>query len=159
MHHYVAIITREARGRPYEVAFPACPGCVTVGDTLEEALANAGEALEGWIETSAEAGDAVPPPAIAADVERHIRRGAFVTLVGVEPPVPKVVPVTFTIREDQLRLIDARAKEIGLSRSAFLAQSATGAASISSPIGFAPRKASMGVGKARSGRPKAARRK
>jgi predicted RNase H-like HicB family nuclease len=39
---------------------PALPGCVSEGDTLDEALANIREAAEGWLEVSAEQTDADP---------------------------------------------------------------------------------------------------
>ncbi|MDB9494236.1 type II toxin-antitoxin system HicB family antitoxin [Spirulina major CS-329] len=35
----------------YTVLIPDLPGCITQGDTLEEALANINEARELWIET------------------------------------------------------------------------------------------------------------
>ncbi|MDB9312487.1 type II toxin-antitoxin system HicB family antitoxin [Spirulina sp. CS-785/01] len=35
----------------YTVAIPNLPGCITQGDTLEEALENINEARELWIET------------------------------------------------------------------------------------------------------------
>lgn len=34
----------------YTVTVPALPGCVTEGDTIEEALANAKEAITGYLE-------------------------------------------------------------------------------------------------------------
>ena len=38
------------------------PGCLTQGETLEEAIANINEARELWIETVYEAGDEIPLP-------------------------------------------------------------------------------------------------
>ena len=40
-------------------------GCMTVGDTPEEALANLNEAMAAWIESCLISGDAIPPPASA----------------------------------------------------------------------------------------------
>ena len=45
----VALAVREADGR-YSVAIPALRGCTTGADTIEEAAANATEAVEGWLE-------------------------------------------------------------------------------------------------------------
>ncbi len=42
------------------VTFPAFPGCVTQGETREEALANAREALELTIESMLEHGEPLP---------------------------------------------------------------------------------------------------
>ncbi len=38
------------------------PGCLSQGETLEEAMANINEARELWIETVYEAGDEIPLP-------------------------------------------------------------------------------------------------
>ncbi len=43
------LIHEEADGG-YSVEVPALPGCITEGETLEEALANVREAAEGWLE-------------------------------------------------------------------------------------------------------------
>jgi predicted RNase H-like HicB family nuclease len=44
----------------YWVDVPALPGCVTQGETLEECIAHAREAIEGHIETLADVGEPVP---------------------------------------------------------------------------------------------------
>ena len=41
---------------------PELPGCMTHGDTYEEALAMAQEAMQGWIEVARELGRPVPEP-------------------------------------------------------------------------------------------------
>jgi len=75
---YAAILTRE--GTRTLVSFPDCPGCQTFGRTREQALANAQEALEGWLEAHLVAGDAPPEPKHRPS--RPSTRGA---LVGVPP--------------------------------------------------------------------------
>ena len=49
-----------------EVAFgvvvPDLPGCFSAGDTLEEAYANAAEAIELRVETTLETGGTIPAP-------------------------------------------------------------------------------------------------
>lgn len=45
------ILAPEEEGG-FSVAVPALPGCYTQGETLEEALANAREAAEGWLEVA-----------------------------------------------------------------------------------------------------------
>ena len=44
----------------YDVFVPALPGCVTQGDTYEEAVAMAQEAIEGFVEALALVGEPVP---------------------------------------------------------------------------------------------------
>ncbi len=45
------ILAPEEEGG-FSVAVPALPGCYTQGETIEEALANAREAAEGWLEVA-----------------------------------------------------------------------------------------------------------
>ena len=45
----------------FTVTVPSLPGCISEGDTYEEAVANIREAIAGWIEVSRESGDDVPP--------------------------------------------------------------------------------------------------
>ena len=44
------------------VTFPDLSGCATQGDTLEAALSNAKEALEGYLYCLEEDGDSIPAP-------------------------------------------------------------------------------------------------
>ncbi len=52
------------------MSVPALPGCYTQGDTLEEALANARDAVRLYLEDLAAEGEPVPeeqaPPELAA---------------------------------------------------------------------------------------------
>lgn len=54
---------------------PALPGCVTFGETIDEALSMAKEAIEGYIETLNELGKEVPRDndvlAYTVSVEAH----------------------------------------------------------------------------------------
>ena len=61
IRHYPAMIEGDdASG--YGVTFPDFPGCVSAGDTIEEAVANAGEALLFHMEGMAEDGEQIPEP-------------------------------------------------------------------------------------------------
>jgi predicted RNase H-like HicB family nuclease len=44
----------------YTVTVPVLPGCITQGDTWEEAVANAQEAILGYIDTLKELGKPIP---------------------------------------------------------------------------------------------------
>lgn len=46
----------------YVVSFPELPGCLTCGDTLDEALKNAKEAEELWFEVKLECKEEIPEP-------------------------------------------------------------------------------------------------
>jgi predicted RNase H-like HicB family nuclease len=56
---YKAILKREVDGG-YVATVPALPGCVSQGDTRDEALRNIREAADLYIEDCLAAGDPVP---------------------------------------------------------------------------------------------------
>jgi len=51
----------------YAVCWPELPGCVTCGDTLEDAVRNADEAKYVWLEAALEDGLTIPEPASLDD--------------------------------------------------------------------------------------------
>jgi predicted RNase H-like HicB family nuclease len=65
---YPAIVERGAEG--YGVFFPDLPGCVSAGDTLQEAARNAEEALQLHVECTIENGDPLPAPSELDAIER-----------------------------------------------------------------------------------------
>lgn len=56
---YTVVLEQEDDGG-FVVSVPALPGCVSEGDTREEALANIREAIDLYIEDCREAGDRIP---------------------------------------------------------------------------------------------------
>jgi antitoxin HicB len=52
----------------FTVTVPSLPGCISEGDTYEEAVANIREAIAGWIEVSREYGDDVPPSDVSVEL-------------------------------------------------------------------------------------------
>jgi predicted RNase H-like HicB family nuclease len=62
---YTVVLKSEPDGG-FVVYVPALPGCVSQGDTREEALDNIREAAELWVEACREAGRPLPSE---ADIE------------------------------------------------------------------------------------------
>jgi predicted RNase H-like HicB family nuclease len=56
---YTVLLEPEEDGG-FVVSVPALPGCISQGDTREEALANVREAIALYVEDCREAGDPVP---------------------------------------------------------------------------------------------------
>ena len=56
---YTVILEQESDGG-YVAVVPALPGCVSQGDTREEAMTNIAEAAELYVEECLEAGGPVP---------------------------------------------------------------------------------------------------
>lgn len=53
---------KDESGEYYFATVQELDGCMSDGETLEEAYANIQEAMEGWIETKLDAGFPVPEP-------------------------------------------------------------------------------------------------
>ncbi len=81
MTYYIAIVEEE-EGKAVGVWFPDLPGCISAGDTLDEAMSNAAEALELWAEATIESGGKIPgarslaelknDPEVAEDLSRYM---------------------------------------------------------------------------------------
>lgn len=57
--HYTVILEREEDGG-YHAFVPALPGCHTQGDTIDEALANAREAIQAYLDSLKAEGEPAP---------------------------------------------------------------------------------------------------
>jgi len=52
----------DEEGGGFFVEFPDLPGCVSDGDSLEEALKNGSDAIECWLSAAQESGRYIPSP-------------------------------------------------------------------------------------------------
>ena len=69
---YIVLLYPEPEEGGYSVSVPSLPGCVTQGETVEEAIANAQEAAEGWLLAERDRDGYLPGPddrVIAASIE------------------------------------------------------------------------------------------
>jgi antitoxin HicB len=55
-----ALTTEEGGG--YLITFPDLPGCMSDGETIEEAIANGADAEAAWLQAAKKWGDAIPKP-------------------------------------------------------------------------------------------------
>jgi predicted RNase H-like HicB family nuclease len=93
MSQYVAIIEDAGSSKAIGVWFPDLPGCFSGGDTLEQALTNAPQAVALYAEALEEQGKPLPPPrrlsalktdpTFLSDVE-----GNMVALISVPEAMP-----------------------------------------------------------------------
>lgn len=124
MRQYIGLIHKEADS-DYGVSFPDFPGVATVGTSLDDARAMAGEALAFHIEGLVSDGEAIPEPSSLEDVMADAQnRDGVAILVAVKTDARKSVRVNVTLPEDVLEQIDKYAEEKGLTRSGFLAKAA-----------------------------------
>ena len=111
----------------YGVMVPDLPGCFSAGDSLDEAIANAKEAIELWLETVIEDGEPIPE---AAPIAKHQADPEFTGWIWALVEVDlsklsgKAKRVNITLPERVLAAIDQAASRCGDSRSGFLAKAA-----------------------------------
>lgn len=55
-------IVQDIEEGGFVVSFPDLPGCLTVGDTIEDAITNANDAKRAWLEAAIESGVAIQEP-------------------------------------------------------------------------------------------------
>lgn len=65
---YPAIFHADENGT-YHGCFPDLEGCISIGDTLDEAIENANEAACDWISVELEEGGHLPPVSDASDLD------------------------------------------------------------------------------------------
>ena len=120
---YIAYLHKDPDS-DFGVSFPDFPGCITAGETLDEAYQMAAEALTLHIAGMVEDNEAVPEPStLDALAQDPAREGAVAVLVRVQPETERTVRINITAREKQLEQIDRLANEAGLTRSAYMVQS------------------------------------
>jgi predicted RNase H-like HicB family nuclease len=121
------VIIHKDNDSDYGVSIPDLPGCFSAGDSYEDALANAREAIECHIEGLFEDGEPLPQ---VMSIEHHrsseLAQGGVFALVSVDLSKlsGKVKRVNVTLPERLLHQVDSFAGSHGESRSGLLASAA-----------------------------------
>lgn len=124
--HAIAIVHEEVG--VYGISFPDLPGCIAVGDSLDEVLDRGAAAAAAYIDSLIEDGEPVPmlrtldqlkaDPSFREDAEDGM-------IVGLPMDLPgRAVRVNISLDENLVAAVDRAASRAGLSRSAFLAAAA-----------------------------------
>ncbi|MGH6872017.1 MAG: type II toxin-antitoxin system HicB family antitoxin [Rhizomicrobium sp.] len=113
---YPAVLERAGKGA-FGVWFPDFPDCVAAGASQEDAIARAEHALARAIDAWSERDRPLPQPSPVETVTTPKGFVAFI-LVGVEPPDPSE-RVNVYLPKSLIAKADARAAELGMSRSSF----------------------------------------
>lgn len=129
MTRYIAIVEEDAAEGVFGVYFPDAPGCVAMGDTQEEAIDNAIEALAEWV--ADEVADGRKPPVPRSYVQLlksgdfpELGRGGLIATIPLLHETGKPVRANISLDAGLLADIDEAANRLGLTRSAFLASAA-----------------------------------
>lgn len=59
---FIISLLPVAEGGGYLIEFPDLPGCISDGETIEEAIMNGKDAIVCWLETAKQFGDEIPEP-------------------------------------------------------------------------------------------------
>jgi predicted RNase H-like HicB family nuclease len=127
--HYVAVVEKDADSA-FGVWFPDVDGCFSAGDTLDEAVVNAGTALRQHAEALQSAGKDVPNARDVEavlhdkDVKAAVKTGALLFAVPLLADAGRTVRINISLDKALVDQIDEAAEARGLTRSAFIAQAA-----------------------------------
>ncbi len=127
----MAVIVALVHGEKgaFGVSFPDFPGCASGGKTIAEALRRAPEALSSHIEAMADEGFALPEIRELDDLKsgsefsEDFASAALAAAIDVELP-GRASRLNISMDEHLVARIDKRARELGESRSGFLAAAA-----------------------------------
>ena len=121
------LVIHKDKSSDYGVTIPDLPGCFSAGDTVDDALTNAIEAIECHVEGMLIDGEMVPS---ARTVEFHSKNRQFAGGIWALADVDlsklsgKAKRVNITLPERLLVQIDSYASRSGETRSGFLAHAA-----------------------------------
>lgn len=129
MYYPIAIEVGDEQ-HAYGVVVPDLPGCFSAGDTFDEAVANAREAIEGHLESLSEHGDLIPT---ATAIEQHLENPDYqgwvwaAVEIDMTPYLGKSHKINVTLPDLLIKRIDTTVSKQGdvyQSRSGFLARAA-----------------------------------
>lgn len=113
----------------FGVVVPDLPGCFSAGDTIDEAITHAEEAIDAWIESALDQGQEIPPPSTVQhwSGQKEFSGWTF-GIVTVDPAAldDRVERVNITLPRRVLHRLDERAKAAGETRSGYIARMALG---------------------------------
>lgn len=126
-----AIVIHKDPGSSYGVTVPGLPGCFSGGDTVDEAFANAQEAILCHIEGHLEEGLPVPEE---RPLEEHQANPDYADGIWgfvdidlsrlAESVLGKAVRLNISLPQDLVTAVDSAAAKAGETRSGFLALAA-----------------------------------
>ena len=106
---YYAKITKES-ARSYLVEFPELDGCLTEGSSLDQALTNAKECLEGWLASNCDRNLSIPA------AKRRTSKNYY--QIEVDLTITFAILLRKVRKEKGLSQLDV-AKELGVTQQAY----------------------------------------
>jgi predicted RNase H-like HicB family nuclease len=111
--------------KSWGVVVPDLPGCFSAADSgIDEAIENAKEAIELWIEVALDQEMEIPRPSMITDLQKKKEyRGWIWAVAEVDPALlsDEIERINITLPKRVLSRLDAKAKKAGETRSGFIA--------------------------------------
>jgi predicted RNase H-like HicB family nuclease len=124
---FIIAIESGTQTTAWGVTVPDLPGCFSAGDTLDEAMENAREAIDQHVGIMIEDGVDIPPSRSLTTLQADPEYAGWVWAV-VDVPVEKYLgpaeKINITVPRLVLARIDDYTKAHGMSRSGFLVEAA-----------------------------------
>lgn len=121
-----SVFIHKDPGSSFGVIFPELPGCFSAGETMDEALTNAGEALAMHVGGLEADGEPVPLPLPVDDILRdpkfaEAREDAVIASVPLVRDLGSTTRVNVSFDLGLLHALDSEARHRRQTRSAFIA--------------------------------------
>lgn len=120
---YPIFIEQGTRKTAYGVVVPDLPGCFSAGDTLEEALINAREAIAVWLESELDHGATILDPKSIDEYASHYK-GWIPSLVEIDinEVLGEAERINISLPKRVLRRLDRNARAAHETRSGYIAK-------------------------------------
>ena len=113
------------------VIVPDLPGCFSAADSgIDEAIDNAKEAIELWIEAALDDSKDIPKPSSISDLQKKKEfKGYIWAIAEIDPALlsDEIERVNNSLPKRVLARLDAKAKSAGENRSGYIAHMAISA--------------------------------
>lgn len=128
MARYIAIID-HSKNRTLFAWFPDAPGCTAAGESEEEVVKSATEALAEWASDVVASGLAMPAPRsyrrlLKSGEFPQLGKGSMLATIPLLKLSGKLAKANISLDAGLLETIDEEATRRGMTRSAFLASAA-----------------------------------
>jgi len=122
---YPVAIEAGSDNSAFGVVVPDLPGCFSAGDTLDEAMTGAEEAVAAWLDAALDAGMPIPAPSSLDSLRSNPDyAGWAVAVISLDLALldDRSERVNITLPRRVLKRLDALARAAGESRSGYIAQ-------------------------------------
>lgn len=128
MPRYIAIIDYDQEEGKFGAVFPDAPGCAAMGESEEEVIDNATDALAEWAADWVADGRSLPVPRSYGELlkvgDDAIGPGGLIATVPLILETGKVARANVSMDAGLLTSIDEAARRQGVTRSAFISAAA-----------------------------------